>query len=213
MKIRRIRFRVVLLLGLASVGYSVVKFESNFKNPNDGVEIPFGIWKVEDLRAVANEGKSQNASVKLVYNEVAELAQVDVLHDDIFQLVFSSIETFSAFTNETTEHRFIFAHDGDFFSKWDDIYKNGAVGALIGTDRDTKQKVFYKLIIFSPDFDTQALEISYSVRNQLSTEHSTDLVSQIPNGFLQKSLVINGSVDLINATLIVGPIEIPELEN
>ncbi|MFZ9515552.1 MAG: hypothetical protein ACO29P_10005, partial [Bacteroidia bacterium] len=106
--------------------FMVNRFESDFVNPNDGVNAPVGIWKVEDLKSISDESSPSNQAAKLVYSENAKIAQIDVLHNDVFQLTFFEVESFSVFTNLTTDERFILSHDGDLFSRWDDIYLNGA---------------------------------------------------------------------------------------
>jgi hypothetical protein len=188
----------------------VSRFESDFVNPNDGVKAPVGIWKVEDLKAIAEASNPNKQVAKLVYSENAKVAQVDVLHDDVFQLTFIEVESFSAFTNPTTGERFILAHDSDLFARWDDIYLNGANGFLAGTDRDTQQKVVFPVTVFSPDFDTTSSQIVYSIRNQMENTVSTDIRKQIPKDFVSKQLQLFTSLDLVNATLIIDPVELPE---
>ena len=190
--------------------FMISRFESDFVNPNDGIKAPVGIWKVEDLKAIADEANPNSDAAQLVYNENAKVAQVDVLHDDVFQLAFVDIDSFSVFTDQSNDERYILAHDADLFARWDDIYPNGAVGALIGTDRDTQEKAYYPVIVFSPDFDTQSLQIVYSIRNQIDTEVSAELLKLIPKNFVAKQLQLFSSVDLVNATLIIDPVELPE---
>ena len=157
-----IRNKVWLSVGvvpaLIVVIFMISRFESDFVNPNDGAKAPVGIWKVEDLKAIADEANPNSDSAQFVYSETAKLVQVDVLHDDVFQLAFVDIGSYSVFTDTSSDERYILAHDADLFARWDDIYPNGAVGALIGTDRDTQEKVYYPVIVFSPDFDTQSLQ-------------------------------------------------------
>ena len=188
----------------------ISRFESDFTNPNDGVKAPVGIWKVEDLKAIADEASPNSDSAQLVYSETSKIVQVDILHDDIFALTFEEIDSFSVFTDQSNDERYILAHDADLFARWDDIYPNGAVGALIGTDRDTQEKAYYPVIVFSPDFDTQSLQIVYSIRNQIDTEVSAELIKLIPKNFVAKQLQLFSSVDLVNATLIIDPVELPE---
>ena len=209
-----IRNKVWLSVGvipaLIVVIFMISRFESDFTNPNDGAKAPVGIWKVEDLKAIADEASPNSDSAQLVYNEDAKVAQVDVLHDDVFQLAFEEIDSFSVFTDQSNDERYILAHDADLFARWDDIYPNGAVGALIGTDRDTQEKAYYPVIVFSPDFDTQSAQIVYSVRNQTDTKVSAELIKLIPKDFVAKQLQLFMSVDLVNATLIIDPVELPE---
>ena len=209
-----IRNKVWLSVGvvpaLIVVIFMISRFESDFVNPNDGIKAPVGIWKVEDLKAIADEASPNSDSAQLVYNENAKVAQVDVLHDDVFQLAFVDIDSFSVFTDQSNDKRYILAHDADLFARWDDIYPNGAVGALIGTDRDTQEKAYYPVIVFSPDFDTQSAQIVYSVRNQTDTKVSAELIKLIPKDFVAKQLQLFMSVDLVNATLIIDPVELPE---
>ena len=188
----------------------ISRFESDFTNPNDGVKAPVGIWKVEDLKAIADEASPNSDAAQLVYSETAKIVQIDVLHDDIFAMTFEEIDSFSVFTDQSNDERYILAHDADLFARWDDIYPNGAVGALIGTDRDTQEKVYYPVIVFSPDFDTQSAQIVYSVRNQIDAEVSAELLKLIPKNFVAKQLQLFSSVDLVNATLIIDPVELPE---
>ena len=209
-----IRNKVWLSVGvvpaLIVVIFMISRFESDFVNPNDGVKAPVGIWKVEDLKAIADEASPNSDAAQLVYSETAKIAQIDVLHDDIFAMTFEEIDSFSVFTDQSNDERYILAHDADLFARWDDIYPNGAVGALIGTDRDTQAKVYYPVIVFSPDFDTQSLQIVYSIRNQIDTEVSAELFKLIPKNFVAKQLQLFSSVDLVNATLIIDPVELPE---
>ena len=209
-----IRNKVWLSVGvvpaLIVVIFMIIRFESDFTNPNDGAKAPVGIWKVEDLKAIADEASPNSDSAQLVYNEDAKVAQVDVLHDDVFQLAFEEIDSFSVFTDQSNDERYILAHDADLFARWDDIYTNGAPGVLIGTDRDTQEKVYYPVIVFSPDFDTQSLQIVYSIRNQIDAEVSAELIKLIPKNFVAKQLQLFSSVDLVNATLIIDPVELPE---
>ena len=188
----------------------ISRFESDFTNPNDGVKAPVGIWKVEDLKAIADEASPNSDSAQLVYSETAKIVQIDVLHDDIFAMTFEEIDSFSVFTDQSNDERYILAHDADLFARWDDIYTNGAPGVLIGTDRDTQEKVYYSVIVFSPDFDTQSLQIVYSIRNQIDTEVSAELLKLIPKNFVAKQLQLFSSVDLVNATLIIDPVKLPE---
>ena len=188
----------------------ISRFESDFTNPNDGAKAPVGIWKVEDLKAIADEASPNSDSAQLVYSETAKIVQIDVLHDDIFAMTFEEIDSFSVFTDQSNDERYILAHDADLFARWDDIYPNGAVGALIGTDRDTQEKAYYPVIVFSPDFDTQSLQIVYSIRNQIDAEVSAELLKLIPKNFVAKQLQLFSSVDLVNATLIIDPVELPE---
>lgn len=201
---------VVIVPALIVVILVISQFESNFANPNDGVKAPVGIWKVEDLKAVADEASRNSDAAQLVYSETAKTAQIDVLHDDIFALTFEEIGSYSVFTETTSDERYILAHDADLFALWDDIYTNGAAGVLIGTDRDTQEKVYYSVIVFSPDFDTQSLQLVYSIRNQSDTKVSADLLKLIPKNFVAKQLQLFMSVDLVNATLIIDPVELPE---
>ena len=203
--------RVGALAAIVVSIFMVSRFESDFVNPNDGVKAPVGIWKVEDLKAISDESSPSNQAAKLVYNENAKIAQVDVLQNDVFQLTFFEVESFSAFTNLTTDERFILAHDGDLFARWDDIYLNGANGVLVGTDRDTQEKVFYPVTVFSPDFDTTSSQIVYSIRNQMENAISTDTRDRIPKDFASKQLQLFTSVDLVDAILIIDPVELPEL--
>ena len=188
----------------------ISRFESDFTNPNDGVKAPVGIWKVEDLKAIADEASPNSDAAQLVYSETAKIVQIDVLHDDIFAMTFEEIDSFSVFTDQSNDERYILAHDADLFARWDDIYTNGALGALIGTDRDTQAKVYYPVTVFSPDFDTQSLQIVYSIRSQIDTEVSAELLKLIPKNFVAKQLQLFSSVDLVNATLIIDPVELPE---
>ncbi|MFM8836402.1 MAG: hypothetical protein ACKOFM_06070, partial [Actinomycetota bacterium] len=105
--------------------------------------------------------------------------------------------------------RFILSHDADLLSRWDDIYQGGAAAALTGIDRDTSTKVFYPLIVFSPDFDTQSLEITFSIRNQSIDQRSSELLSLVPSGYKEKLLELFVAVDLVDATLIVAPVVLP----
>ena len=195
---------------LIVVIFMIIRFESDFTNPNDGVKAPVGIWKVEDLKAIADEASPNSYSAQLVYSETAKIVQIDVLHDDIFAMTFEEIDSFSVFTDQSNDERYILAHDADLFARWDDIYTNGALGALIGTDRDTQAKVYYPVTVFSPDFDTQSLQIVYSIRNQIDAEVSAELIKLIPKNFVAKQLQLFSSVDLVNATLIIDPVELPE---
>ena len=190
--------------------FMISRFERDFTNPNDGAKAPVGIWKVEDLKAIADEASPNSDSAQLVYSETAKIVQIDVLHDDIFAMTFEEIDSFSVFTDTVSDERYILAHDSDLFTRWDDIYTNGAPGVLIGTDRDTQEKVYYPVIVFSPDFDTQSAQIVYSVRNQIDTKVSAELLKLIPKDFVAKQLQLFTSVDLVNATLIIDPIELPE---
>ena len=209
-----IRNKVWLSVGvipaLIVVIFMISRFESDFTNPNDGAKAPVGIWKVEDLKAIADEASPNSDAAQLVYSETAKIVQIDVLHDDIFAMTFEEIDSFSVFTDQSNDERYILAHDADLFARWDDIYPNGAVGALIGTDRDTQEKVYYPVIVFSPDFDTQSLQIVYSIRNQIDTKVSAELIKLIPKDFVAKQLQLFSSVDLVNATLIIDPVELPE---
>ena len=209
-----IRNKVWLSVGvvpaLIVVIFMIIRFESDFTNPNDGAKAPVGIWKVEDLKAIADEASPNSDAAQLVYSETAKIVQIDVLHDDIFAMTFEEIDSFSVFTDQSNDERYILAHDADLFARWDDIYMNGAFGALIGTDRDTQAKVYYPVIVFSPDFDTQSLQIVYSIRNQIDTEVSAELLKLIPKNFVAKQLQLFSSVDLVNATLIIDTVELPE---
>ena len=209
-----IRNKVWLSVGvvpaLIVVIFMIIRFESDFTNPNDGAKAPVGIWKVEDLKAIADEASPNSDSAQLVYSETAKIVQIDVLHDDIFAMTFEEIDSFSVFTDQSNDERYILAHDADLFARWDDIYTNGAPGVLIGTDRDTQEKVYYPVIVFSPDFDTQSAQIVYSVRNQTDTKVSAELIKLIPKDFVAKQLQLFSSVDLVNATLIIDPVELPE---
>ena len=209
-----IRNKVWLSVGvvpaLIVVIFMIIRFESDFTHPNDGAKAPVGIWKVEDLKAIADEASPNSDAAQLVYSETAKIVQIDVLHDDIFAMTFEEIDSFSVFTDQSNDERYILAHDADLFGRWDDIYPNGAVGALIGTDRDTQAKVYYPVIVFSPDFDTQSAQIVYSVRNQTDTKVSAELIKLIPKDFVAKQLQLFMSVDLVNATLIIDPVELPE---
>ena len=93
-----IQNKVIQRLGaLAAIVVSIFmvsRFESDFVNPNDGVKAPVGIWKVEDLKAISDESSPSNQAAKLVYNENAKIAQVDVLQNDVFQLTFFEVESF-----------------------------------------------------------------------------------------------------------------------
>ena len=195
---------------LIVVIFMIIRFESDFTNPNDGAKAPVGIWKVEDLKAIADEASPNSDSAQLVYSETAKIVQIDVLHDDIFAMTFEEVDSFSVFTDQSNDERYILAHDADLFARWDDIYTNGAFGALIGTDRDTQEKVYYPVIVFSPDFDTQSAQIVYSIRNQTDTKVSTELLKLIPKNYVAKQLQLFSSVDLVNATLIIDPVELPE---
>ena len=195
---------------LIVVIFMISRFERDFTNPNDGAKAPVGIWKVEDLKAIADEASPNSDAAQLVYSETAKIVQIDVLHDDIFAMTFEEIDSFSVFTDQSNDERYILAHDADLFARWDDIYTNGAFGALIGTDRDTQAKVYYPVIVFSPDFDTQSLQIVYSIRNQIDTEVSAELLKLISKNFVAKQLQLFSSVDLVNATLIIDPVELPE---
>ena len=209
-----IRNKVWLSVGvvpaLIVVIFMISRFERDFTNPNDGAKAPVGIWKVEDLKAIADEASPNSDAAQLVYSETAKIVQIDVLHDDIFAMTFEEIDSFSVFTDQSNDERYILAHDADLFARWDDIYPNGAVGALIGTDRDTQAKVYYPVIVFSPDFDTQSLQIVYSIRNQIDTKVSAELIKLIPKDFVAKQLQLFSSVDLVNATLIIDPVKLPE---
>ena len=209
-----IRNKVWLSVGvvpaLIVVIFMIIRFESDFTNPNDGAKAPVGIWKVEDLKAIADEASPNSDSAQLVYSETAKIVQIDVLHDDIFAMTFEEVDSFSVFTDQSNDERYILAHDADLFARWDDIYTNGAFGALIGTDRDTQEKVYYPVIVFSPDFDTQSAQIVYSIRNQIDAEVSAELLKLIPKNFVAKQLQLFSSVDLVNATLIIDPVELPE---
>ena len=209
-----IRNKVWLSVGvvpaLIVVIFMIIRFESDFTNPNDGAKAPVGIWKVEDLKAIADEASPNSDSAQLVYSETAKIVQIDVLHDDIFAMTFEEVDSFSVFTDQSNDERYILAHDADLFARWDDIYTNGAFGALIGTDRDTQEKVYYPVIVFSPDFDTQSAQIVYSIRNQTDTKVSAELIKLIPKDFVAKQLQLFSSVDLVNATLIIDPVELPE---
>ena len=207
---KKVWLSVGTLPALIVVILVISRFESDFVNPKDGVKAPVGIWKVEDLKAIADEASPSSDAAQLVYSENAKIASVDVLHDAIFALIFEEVDSFSVFTDTSNDERYILAHDADLFGRWDDIYPNGAVGALIGTDRDTQEKVYYPVIVFSPDFDTQSAQIVYSVRNQTDTKVSAELIKLIPKDFVAKQLQLFMSVDLVNATLIIDTVELPE---
>ena len=196
-----------VLIGLILM---ISRFESDFVNPNDGIKKPVGIWKVEDLKSVADDSSPNSDAAKLVYSENAKVAQIDVLHDDVFQLAFAEIDSYSVFTDATSDKRYILSHDGDLFARWDDIYTNGAAGALVGTNRDTQERVYYPVIVFSPDFDTHSSQIVYSIRNQTDNEVSAEILKSIPKDFVAKQLQLFVSVDLVNATLIIAPVGLPE---
>ncbi len=206
----KIWLSVVAVPALLLVIFMISRFESDFINPNDGAKAPVGIWKVEDLKAIADEANPNSGAAELVYIEIAKNAQVDVLHDDVFQLAFAEIDSFSVFTNLSNDERFVLAHDGDLFARWDDIYADGANGVLVGVDRDTQEKVYYPVTVFSPDFDTMSSQIVYSIRSQTENMVSADLAALIPKGFAAKQLQLFTSVDLVNATMIIDAVALPE---
>lgn len=203
---RNIRIILVAVVLVFLVG----RFESDFVNPNDGTKVPVGIWKVEDLKAIADEASLNSGTAQLIYSENAKVAQVDVLHDNVFQLTFLDTESFSTFTNVNNDEKYILSHDGDLFARWDDIYVDGAIGVLVGIDRDSQEKVFYPITVFSPDFDSDSKQIVYSTRNRIDTEVSIELLKLIPSGFSKKQLQLFTSVDLVDAMLIIEPVSLPE---
>lgn len=209
MKLRKPPPLIWFAIFLVGVGALVFNFESNFVDPNEGLQVPVALWKVDDLKAVADEASRGDSESRLSYSEFAKIAQIDLLQNDVFQLSFSETNPFSAFTDVVSGERFILSHDADLFSRWDDIYQGGAVAALTGIDRDTSTKVFYPLIVFSPDFDTQSLEITFSIRNQSIDKRSSELLSLVPAGYKEKLLELFVAVDLVDATLIVAPVVLP----
>ena len=79
--------------------FMVNRFESDFVNPNDGVNAPVGIWKVEDLKSISDESSPSNQAAKLVYSENAKIAQIDVLQNDLSTLCTLVMVPFRRYTS------------------------------------------------------------------------------------------------------------------
>lgn len=156
----------------------VIDFESNFINPNDALDLPFGYWEVNDLPRIFSDQDTKLSGVDIQISFEASIIGFEYISNGVYQVFFSEVSTFSSLKDIKSLEEIKFSHQGDLYDKWDDIFVGGARALIFGRDPDSNQFLQYKCIIFSPDFDAKDGELMFYMRIPSQEENFADLVKQ-----------------------------------
>ena len=142
----------------------VFRFEDNFVNPTNGVKVPVGYWRLTDLPKLVSDEKKAFLEQGIQIRIEAQSIGIDYSSNGVYQVFLSGVSSFSTLRVLDSSEDIFFAHQGDLYSQWDELFVGGASALIFGMDPETQELLQYSCIIYSPDFSSDDRELMFYLR-------------------------------------------------
>ena len=142
----------------------VFRFEDNFVNPTNGVKVPVGYWRLTDLPKLVSDEKKAFLEQGIQIRIEAQSIGIDYSSNGVYQVFLSGVSSFSTLRVLDSSEDIFFAHQGDLYSQWDELFVGGASALIFGMDPETQELLQYPCIIYSPDFSSDDRELMFYLR-------------------------------------------------
>ena len=185
---------------LASILY---RFEDNFGNPTNGVKVPVGYWRLTDVPKLVSDEKKVFLEQGIQIRIEAQSIGIDYSSNGVYQVFLTGVSSFSTLRVLDSNEDIFFAHQGDLYSQWDDLFVGGASALIFGMDPETQELLQYPCIIYSPDFSSDDRELMFYLRIPNQDESFVELFRQADLKIKVGDLKLFESYNLANGGLIV----------
>jgi hypothetical protein len=199
---KRVRTLVSVAASVIFVGI-LIRTEFNFENPTKNSNIPVGYWKVTDLPKLFLDRERSIEEHAIQFRVEAPIIGIEYLSNGVYQIFLSEVSPFSTLRDLNSKREAYFANQGNLFSHWDDIFVGGAKAVIFGTNPETKEQLEYKVIIYSPDFDSIDRELMFYLRIPGQDESFDKLLLQAGLTIKVDELELFESYNLVAGGLIV----------
>ena len=185
---------------LASIVY---RFEDNFGNPTNGVKVPVGYWRLTDVPKLVSDEKKVFLEQGIQIRIEAQSIGIDYSSNGVYQVFLTGVSSFSTLRVLDSNEDIFFAHQGDLYSQWDDLFLGGASALIFGMDPETQELLQYPCIIYSPDFSSDDRELMFYLRIPNQDESFVELFRQADLKIKVGDLKLFESYNLASGGLIV----------
>ena len=200
------RVLIAAVISFGAITSSLVFWaESNFDNPTSNVKTPVGYWRVSDIKKLFDGQQKSATDSEIKVSLTAAIAGVDYLDNGVYQMFMTGLSSYSTLTKVGSEEEMFFSHQGDFFSKWDDIYVGGARALLVAINADTLKPEVYPIVVYTPDHDSGTNELVFFVRALRPDESAEQLFGLYPTKLPVTGLKLFESFNLSSVVLLVEP--------
>lgn len=181
----------------------VFRFEDNFVNPTNGVKVPVGYWRLTDLPKLVSDEKKAFLEQGIQIRIEAQSIGIDYSSNGVYQVFLSGVSSFSTLRVLDSSEDIFFAHQGDLYSQWDELFVGGASALIFGMDPETQELLQYPCIIYSPDFSSDDRELMFYLRIPDQDESFVELFRQADLKMKVADLKLFESYNLASGGLIV----------
>ena len=181
----------------------VFRFEDNFVNPTNGVKVPVGYWRLTDLPNLVSDEKKAFLEQGIQIRIEAQSIGIDYSSNGVYQVFLSGVSSFSTLRVLDSSEDIFFAHQGDLYSQWDELFVGGASALIFGMDPETQELLQYPCIIYSPDFSSDDRELMFYLRIPDQDESFVELFRQADLKMKVADLKLFESYNLASGGLIV----------
>lgn len=181
----------------------VFRFEDNFVNPTNGVKVPVGYWRLTDLPKLVSDEKKAFLEQGIQIRIEAQSIGIDYSSNGVYQVFLSGVSSFSTLRVLDSSEDIFFAHQGDLYSQWDELFVGGASALIFGMDPETQELLQYPCIIYSPDFSSDDRELMFYLRIPDQDESFVELFRHADLKMKVADLKLFESYNLASGGLIV----------
>ena len=181
----------------------VFRFEDNFVNPTNGVKVPVGYWRLTDLPKLVSDEKKVFLEQGIQIRIEAQSIGIDYSSNGVYQVFLSGVSSFSTLRVLDSSEDIFFAHQGDLYSQWDELFVGGASALIFGMDPETQELLQYPCIIYSPDFSSDDRELMFYLRIPDQDESFVELFRHADLKMKVADLKLFESYNLASGGLIV----------
>ena len=181
----------------------VFRFEDNFVNPTNGVKVPVGYWRLTDLPKLVSDEKKAFLEQGIQIRIEAQSIGIDYSSNGVYQVFLSGVSSFSTLRVLDSSEYIFFAHQGDLYSQWDELFVGGASALIFGMDPETQELLQYPCIIYSPDFSSDDRELMFYLRIPDQDESFVELFRHADLKMKVADLKLFESYNLASGGLIV----------
>ena len=179
--------------------------EKNFDNPTSHTQTAVGYFRVSDIKKLFDGQQKDSGASEIKISLTAGMAGMDYTVNGVFNMFMSDLSSFSTLTKVGTDEQMYFSHQGDLFSRWDDIYVGGAKALIVATNAESGKSEVYPVALYHPDFDTGTSELAFFVRRLRDDESAEKLINLYQPKLPIGNLVYGESINLVNVELWVEP--------
>ena len=181
----------------------VFRFEDNFVNPTNGVKVPVGYWRLTDLPKLVSDEKKAFLEQGIQIRIEAQSIGIDYSSNGVYQVFLSGVSSFSTLRVLDSSEDIFFAHQGDLYSQWDELFVGGASALIFGMDPETQELLQYPCIIYSPEFSSDDRELMFYLRIPDQDESFVELFRHADLKMKVADLKLFESYNLASGGLIV----------